>query len=191
MKIICIGRNYDAHAKELGNEVPNEPVVFIKPQTALLRDKKAFYYPAFSNNIHYEAELVYRICNNGRHVKRKFTKDYYQEVSIGIDFTARDIQAELKSKGFPWEKAKAFDHSAVVGDFVAVEDVQNEDGQIDFSLDKNGETVQQGNTGLMIHNIDDIIVHVSQFFMLNIGDFIFTGTPAGVGPYQNWRRICG
>lgn len=182
MKIICIGRNYVAHAKELGNEIAKEPVVFFKPQTALLKEGKAFYHPEFSKNIHYEGELVYRICNNGKHVKRKFTKDYYKEVTVGIDFTARDIQDEVKAKGLPWEKAKAFDHSAVVGDFVAIEDVTNSQGQIEYTLDKNGENIQTGNTELMLHNIDDIIVYVSQFFMLNIGDYIFTGTPAGVGP---------
>lgn len=182
MKIICIGRNYVAHAQELGNEVPTEPVVFFKPKTSLLLDGKAFYYPAFSNDIHYEGELVYKICNNGRHVKRKFTKDYYNEVSVGIDFTARDIQNEVKANGLPWEKAKAFDHSAVVGNFVPVADATNAAGEIEFTLDKNGQTIQTGNTNLMMHNIDDIIVYVSQFFMLNIGDYIFTGTPAGVGP---------
>lgn len=184
MKIICIGRNYVAHAKELGNEVPSEPVVFFKPKTALLLDKKAFFYPAFSNDIHYEGELVYKICNNGRHIKRKFAKDYYAEVTVGIDFTARDIQQTCKEKGLPWEKAKAFDHSAVVGKFVPIEEVQNKDGRIDFSLEKNGEPTQIGNTSLMLHNIDDIIVYVSQFFTLNIGDYIFTGTPAGVGPIK-------
>lgn len=182
MKIICIGRNYVAHANELGNEVPKEPVVFFKPQTALLKDNKAFYYPEFSKDIHYEGELVYRICNNGKHVKRKFTKDFYKEVTVGIDFTARDIQSQVKEKGLPWEKAKAFDQSAVVGKFISVESVTNNKGEIEYTLEKNGGNIQKGNTGLMLHNIDDIIVHVSQFFTLNIGDYIFTGTPAGVGP---------
>lgn len=182
MKIICIGRNYVAHAKELGNDVPTEPVVFFKPKTALLLDNKDFYYPEFSKDIHFEGELVYKICNNGRHVKRKFTKDYYKEVSIGIDFTARDIQQHCKENGLPWEKAKAFDQSAVVGSFISVEEATNANGQIEYTLDKNGEKVQQGNTELMMHNIDDIIVYVSKFFTLNIGDLIFTGTPAGVGP---------
>ncbi len=182
MKIICIGRNYVAHAKELGNEIPTEPVVFFKPQTALLKDGKDFFYPSFSKDIHYEGELVYRICNNGKHIKRKFTKDFYNEVTVGIDFTARDIQDEVKAKGLPWEKAKAFDGSAVVGNFVPIEEVQNADEQINFSLEKNGKTIQEGSTELMMYNIDDIIVYVSQFFTLNIGDYIFTGTPAGVGP---------
>ena len=182
MKIICIGRNYVAHAKELGNEVPPEPVVFFKPKTSLLLDDKDFYYPEFSKDIHYEGELVYKICNNGKHVKPKFTKDYYKEVSVGIDFTARDIQEQVKAKGLPWERAKAFDHSAVVGDFLPIEEVTNSEGQIEYTLDKNGERVQTGNTELMMFNIDDIIVHISKIFTLNIGDLIFTGTPAGVGP---------
>lgn len=184
MKIICIGRNYVAHAKELGNDIPASPVVFLKPQTALLKDNRDFYYPDFSKDIHYEGELVYKICSNGRHVKRKFTKDYYKEVTIGIDFTARDIQQDCKEKGLPWELGKAFDHSAVVGKFVPLEDVQNAEGEVNFSLDKNNETVQNGNTDLMMFDIDDIIVYVSQFFTLNIGDYIFTGTPAGVGPIK-------
>ncbi len=181
MKIICIGRNYVAHAQELGNDVPQEPVVFFKPQTALLKDKKDFYYPGFSEDIHYEGELVYRICNNGKHIKRKFTRDFYKEVTVGIDFTARDIQTQLKTKGLPWEKAKAFDQSAVVGNFVPIEQVADVEGHLKYTLDKNNETVQNGDTRFMMNNIDDIIVYVSQFFTLNIGDFIFTGTPAGVG----------
>jgi 2-keto-4-pentenoate hydratase/2-oxohepta-3-ene-1,7-dioic acid hydratase in catechol pathway len=184
MKIICIGRNYVAHAEELGNEVPKDPLVFFKPKTALLLDKKDFYYPQFSKDIHFEGELVYKICNNGRHIKPKFTKDYYKEVSIGIDFTARDIQQTCKEKGLPWEKAKAFDHSAVVGDFLPLESVTQADGSIQYTLEKNGTTTQNGNTNLMLHTIDDIIVHVSKFFTLNIGDLIFTGTPAGVGPIK-------
>ncbi len=182
MKVICIGRNYVKHIEELNNEVPTEPVVFMKPQTSLLKDNKDFYFPAFTKNIHYEAELVYRICNNGKHVKRKFTKDFYEEVTVGIDFTARDLQDLCKEKGLPWEKAKAFDHSAVIGKFVPLNSIENRDKEINFSLDKNDQTVQHGNSAHMMHSIDDIIVHVSQYYTLNIGDYIFTGTPAGVGP---------
>lgn len=181
MKIICIGRNYVAHAHELNNEVPSEPVIFMKPQTALLKDNRDFYYPAFSKDIHFEGELVYRICNNGKHIKPKFTKDYYNEVTIGIDFTARDIQDVQKSKGLPWELAKAFDHSAVIGNFVTLKEEQK-NASISFSLEKNDKEVQFGNTDLMLFSIDAIIVYVSKFFTLNIGDLIFTGTPAGVGP---------
>lgn len=181
MKIICIGRNYVAHAHELNNEVPSEPVIFMKPQTALLKDNRDFYYPAFSKDIHFEGELVYRICNNGKHIKPKFTKDYYNEVTIGIDFTARDIQDVQKSKGLPWELAKAFDHSAVIGNFVTLKEEQK-NASISFSLEKNDKEVQCGNTDLMLFSIDAIIVYVSKFFTLNIGDLIFTGTPAGVGP---------
>lgn len=179
MKIICIGRNYRAHAEELGNAVPEEPMVFMKPPTALLVNNKPFYYPGFSNNIHYELEVVLRICKNGRHVQREFARGYYDEIALGIDMTARDLQDQCKAKGHPWEIAKAFDHSAVMSPFFALE---SEPDEIHFHLEKNGETVQRGDTGQLIFSFDDLIVYVSKFFKLQVGDYIFTGTPAGVGP---------
>lgn len=184
MKIICIGRNYANHAKELNNEVPVEPVFFLKPETALLPKRNPFVYPSFSNDVHYETEIVVRINRLGKHIHEKFAPKYYNEIGIGIDFTARDVQAELKSKGLPWEKAKAFDGSAPVSTkFLPVshfDDIQN----IDFSLQVNGEIRQQGNTKDMLFGINQIIAYVSQFVTLKIGDLIFTGTPAGVGPVK-------
>ena len=180
MKIICIGRNYVEHIKELNNAIPDEPVIFIKPDNALLRNNAPFFIPEFSNDVHYEVELVVKICKIGKHIPLQFASDYYQEISLGIDFTARDVQSKLKEKGLPWEKAKGFDHSAVIGSFFPKEHFTLND--LNFSLLKNGEAVQQGNTQQMIHSIDQIISHVSEYFTLKIGDYIFTGTPAGVGP---------
>lgn len=181
MKIIAIGRNYTEHAKELNNPVPDKPVIFLKPDTAALKDNKDFYYPAFSSDIHHEIEITLRICKEGRHVNPKFASSYYEEIGLGIDFTARDIQTEHKTKGLPWELAKAFDHSAPISAFLpkaAIGDMRN----ISFALNKNGQTVQQGNTKDLLFSFEDIISFVSQYITLRKGDIIFTGTPAGVGP---------
>ncbi len=183
MKIICIGRNYAEHAKELNNPVPGKPVVFMKPASALLNGDKPFFYPDFSKDLHHEIEVVLKICKNGKAVQPGFARNYFREVTLGIDFTARDVQEELKKKGHPWEIAKAFDHSAVVGKMVALNSVEK-DGNIEFLLRKNGETAQHGNTRDVIFSFEQIIVHVSQYFKLQQGDLIFTGTPAGVGPVQ-------
>lgn len=179
MKIICVGRNYVDHAKELNNAVPTSPMLFLKPQTALLQDNKPFYYPNFSKNIHYELEIVLRICKTGRHIEPQFAAKYYDQVSLGIDFTARDLQDELKSKGHPWELSKAFDQSAVLADFQPITDFNRQN--IDFQLLKNGELVQDGHTRDMIFDFDTIVSYASKFFTLKQGDLIYTGTPAGVG----------
>ena len=181
MKIICIGRNYINHAKELNNPVPEKPVFFMKPDTALLLKHNPFFYPDFSNEIHYETELVVKINRNGKHIDEKFAHKYYNEIGIGIDFTARDLQAEAKKKGLPWEIAKAFDQSAPVGRFLPKEKFEDV-GNINFSLKINGELRQKGNSKNMIFSIDKIIAYVSQFITLRTGDLIFTGTPEGVGP---------
>lgn len=180
MKIFCIGRNYIEHAKELGNEVPDEPVIFMKPKSALLQSHTPFYYPEFSNELHYECELVLRVCKNGKYISERQASKYYNGITAGIDFTARDIQAELKKKGLPWEKAKAWDSSAVVGNW---KDITPEmlKKPIKFSLNKNDENVQTGITTDMIFTFDQIVSHISNYFSLNIGDLIYTGTPAGVG----------
>ncbi|MBL7728870.1 MAG: fumarylacetoacetate hydrolase family protein [Dinghuibacter sp.] len=180
MKIFCVGRNYVAHAKELGNDVPEEPVIFIKPKTALCLPDKPYFYPEFTNELHYECEIVLRICKNGRYINERHSSQYYNQVTAGIDFTARDIQQQLKQQGLPWEKAKGFDQSALVGKWFGVEEVSPKKG-IAFSLKKNGETVQTGNTNDMLFSIDRIIADISNYFTLNIGDMIFTGTPEGVG----------
>jgi 2-keto-4-pentenoate hydratase/2-oxohepta-3-ene-1,7-dioic acid hydratase in catechol pathway len=180
MKIFCVGRNYAAHAKELGNAVPDEPVIFMKPKSALLQSHTPFYYPEFTNELHYEAEIVLRICKNGRYIPEKHAPKYYNAITLGIDFTARDLQDELKKKGLPWEKAKAWDNSAVVGKWVDIQpDLKRND--IRFRLSKNKEVVQQGHTADMIFSFDQIVSHISNYFSLNIGDLVFTGTPAGVG----------
>lgn len=181
MKIIAIGRNYIDHAKELNNPVPTSPVIFMKPDTALLKDNKDFYYPDFSTDIHYECELVFRICNEGKHVSPKFAHKYYDAIGLGIDFTARDIQSKHKEKGLPWELAKAFDHSAVISPLIAKEEFENLH-DIEFSLQKNQQIVQQGSTKDMIFSIDELIVYISKFITLRKGDLIYTGTPVGVGP---------
>lgn len=180
MKIFCVGRNYADHAKELGNAIPEEPVIFMKPKTALWQSNTPFYYPEFSNELHYEIELVLRISKNGKYIPEDQAENYYDAISIGIDFTARDIQAELKKKGLPWEKAKAWDNSAVVADWLPLTDnlLSN---PIHFSLLKNKETVQVGNSTDMIFSFNKIVSHISTYFSLNIGDMIYTGTPAGVG----------
>ncbi|MGN0003767.1 MAG: fumarylacetoacetate hydrolase family protein [Sphingobacterium composti] len=181
MKIIAIGRNYIDHAKELNNPVPESPVIFMKPDTAVLKDNKDFYYPEFSSDVHYECEVVYRICNEGKHVAKKFAHKYYDAIGLGIDFTARDIQSKHKEKGLPWELAKAFDHSAVISNLIPKEEFENL-SDINFSLKKNEEIVQVGNTKDMIFDIDTLIVYISKFITLRKGDLIYTGTPAGVGP---------
>jgi 2-keto-4-pentenoate hydratase/2-oxohepta-3-ene-1,7-dioic acid hydratase in catechol pathway len=183
MKIICIGRNYVAHIKELNNAVPTSPVFFLKPDTALVIRNRPFYYPSFSNNIHYEAELVLKICKVGKNIQKKFASTYYDEIGIGLDMTARDLQDAAKDKGLPWAVAKGFDQSAPVSKFLPkarFNDLKN----IGFHLDLNGITVQQGNSGLMIYDFEDIISHISTFMTLRTGDYIFTGTPAGVGPVK-------
>ena len=180
MKIFCIGRNYAAHAKELGHEVPEEPVVFMKPKSALLQPHTPFYYPEFTNELHYECELVLRISKNGKYIQEKFASKYYDAVTTGIDFTARDIQNELKAKGLPWEKAKSWDNSAAIGKWIPFGSIKNKK-DINFCLYKNKELVQQGNSNLMIHDFDSIVAYISNYFSVNIGDLVFTGTPAGVG----------
>ena len=180
MKIICIGRNYADHISELQNERPADPVIFLKPDSAVLPSNNPFYIPEFSQDIHHEVELLVKINRLGKHIAPRFAHKYYNEIGLGIDFTARDLQNKLKEKGLPWEKAKAFDGSAVIGSFFSKEnftDINN----INFSLLKNNEVVQQGNTSLMLWKIDELIAYVSTFFTLKIGDIIFTGTPAGVG----------
>lgn len=182
MKILCIGRNYAAHAAELGNAVPDEPVVFCKPDSALLGRNLPFVIPSFTSDVHHEIELVLRIGKVGKHIEPRFAHKYIDAVTVGIDFTARDLQGELKSQGLPWEKAKGFDGSAVVGRFIPVENVDL--SNLSFSLSKNGQTVQQGNSKNMLHGFDALIAHVSRYFTLKTGDLLFTGTPAGVGPVQ-------
>lgn len=183
MKIIAIGRNYINHAKEMKSEVPKEPVFFMKPETALLTKNQPFYYPEFTKNLHYEVELVIKINRVGKHIPRQFAHRYYNEIAIGIDFTARDVQANAKEKGLPWEKAKAFDHSAPISKFYDKSDYKSVN-DLEFSLKKNDEIVQQGNTSEMIFPVDQLIAYISQFVTLKIGDLIFTGTPEGVGPVE-------
>lgn len=191
MKIICIGRNYAAHASELGNDVPEEPVFFLKPDSSLLRNNDPFYIPDWTNEVHHEIELVIRINRIGKNIEKRFAHRYYQEVGLGIDFTARDIQNDLKSKGLPWEKAKAFDRAAVIGStFIPVQEFTGT-GNIEFRLDINGKTRQSGNSGLMIFGFDAIIAHVSKYITLKIGDLIYTGTPAGVGPVKTGDHLEG
>lgn len=193
MKILCIGRNYSEHAKELKNEVPDAPVVFLKPATALLKDDKPFYYPSWTKEVHYETELVLKITKQGKYINERFAHKYFEEATIGIDFTARDLQAYQKAKGLPWEIAKAFDNSAVAGKFTSV--LKRNDGAaislkdalqqgLQFSMKLNGATVQQGNTNDMLFTPAKLIAYVSQFFTLQVGDLLYTGTPAGVGPVK-------
>lgn len=182
MKIICIGRNYADHAKELNNPIPKEPVVFLKPDSALLPKRNPLYIPSFTNDLHFEVELVIKINRLGKNIEEKFAHKYYSEVGIGIDFTARDIQKECKEKGLPWEKAKAFDGSAPISEeFLSLKELPK---NIEFSLTQNGKQVQCGHTDDMLFNFDKLISYVSSLFTLKIGDLIFTGTPAGVGPVQ-------
>lgn len=180
MKIICIGRNYIDHAKELNNPVPKEPVFFIKPDTALLPKRNPFVYPSFTKDLHYEVEIVLRINKIGKHIEEKFAHKYYNEIGVGVDFTARDVQQQSKEKGLPWEKAKAFDFSAPTSDFVPIKNFKDIN-QLNFELTVNDELKQKGNTKDMLFNFNQIVAYVSQFVTLKIGDYIYTGTPAGVG----------
>lgn len=180
MKIICIGRNYVDHTKELNNAVPTEPVFFLKPDTALIKNNEPFYIPSFSNNVHHEVEIVLQVCKMGKHIEEKFANKYYDKITVGIDFTARDMQEQCKEKGLPWEKAKAFDGSAPIGEMLAVTEIKNSNS-IPFHLKVNGELRQQGNTENMLFSFDKIIAYISQFVTLKTGDLIYTGTPAGVG----------
>lgn len=190
MKILCIGRNYEEHAKELKNPLSSEPVVFMKPDSSLLRNNDPFYLPDFAQSFHHEVELVFKINRLGKNIEERFAHRYYSEVALGIDFTARDLQDDLRSKGLPWEKCKAFDGSAVLSQFVPISkysDIKN----LQFKLLVNGETRQTGNSDAMIFNIDQIIAHLSKFFTLKIGDLIYTGTPAGVGEVKLGDRLQG
>jgi 2-keto-4-pentenoate hydratase/2-oxohepta-3-ene-1,7-dioic acid hydratase in catechol pathway len=190
LKIICIGRNYTDHIAELDNERPEHPIIFMKPDTAILLKNQPFFIPDFSNDVHHEVEILVKISRVGKHIDRKFAHKYYDEIGLGIDFTARDLQQELKSKGLPWEKAKSFDGAAVVGNFISKETFNNID-EIGFSLKKNEEVVQKGNTSLMLWKIDALIEYVSKYFTVKIGDIIFTGTPSGVGKVNPNDRLTG
>ena len=183
MKIICIGRNYAMHAKELNNPIPDEPVVFMKPDSAILQTDKPFFIPDFTTNVHHELEVVVKINKVGKHIQKKFAHKYYGAITVGIDFTARDLQSKLKEKGLPWQKAKAFDGSAPIGKFISTKSISDVDS-INFHLAKNGEIVQQGNTSDMLFSIDTLIEQVSKYFTLKIGDLIYTGTPAGVAKVE-------
>lgn len=188
MKIICIGRNYIEHAKEMGKSITKDPIFFLKPDSSLIAKKQPFFLPDFSDDIHYEVELVYKIKKVGKSIDPVFSKDYYDKVGLGIDFTARDLQAKCKSNGHPWEIAKSFDQSALVGeDFFDVNSLK----ELNFSLSKNGETVQKSNANEMVFSIDQIISYVSKFITLKIGDLIFTGTPAGVGSVRIGDKLEG
>jgi len=180
MKVICIGRNYTEHIEELANEKPTEPVVFLKPDTAILLKKQPFFIPDFSDDVHHEVEILVKIDRIGKYIDSKFSHKYYSQIGLGIDFTARDLQAKLKEKGLPWEKAKSFDGAAVVGNWVDKNKFESMDA-LNFHLEKNGVKVQVGNTANMLWKIDELIAYVSQYFTLKIGDIIFTGTPSGVG----------
>jgi len=190
MKLICIGRNYTDHIKELENEKPTDPVVFLKPDTAILLKKQPFFIPDFSDDVHHEVEVLVKINKVGKHIDKKFAHKYFDEIGLGVDFTARDLQAQLKAKGLPWEKAKAFDGAAVIGNWLPKTKFQNINN-INFSLKKNDELVQTGNTELMLWKIDELIEYVSKYFTLKIGDIIFTGTPAGVGKVFAEDRLIG
>ena len=191
MKIICVGRNYVAHAAELGNEVPDSPMLFMKPHTALLLNNKPLYYPNFTNDLNYEAELVLKICKNGRHIHPEFADTYYDQIGFGIDFTARDLQQKCKEKGHPWEIAKAFDNSAAISEkFIDITDLPDLKS-IKFEMTLNGKVVQTGDSSLMIYSFNDIICYASKFFRLQLGDYIFTGTPSGVGPVKRGDLLIG
>ncbi|ARS37835.1 fumarylacetoacetate hydrolase family protein [Pontibacter actiniarum] len=190
MKILAIGRNYAEHIAELKNEVPDEPVIFFKPDTAVLRNNEPFYYPEYSNDVHYEVELLLRIGREGKNIEKKFAHKYYDAIGLGIDFTARDLQAKAKAKGLPWTLAKGFNGSAPVSEFLPLADfpdLQN----IGFRLEVNGETKQRGNSGMMLYDFDDIIAYISKFITLKKGDIIYTGTPEGVGPVKIGDRLEG
>lgn len=188
MKVIAIGRNYAAHAEELNNPLPTSPVIFMKPDTAVLKDNKPFYHPEFSNDIHYELEVVLKVCKEGKHIAEKFAANYFEEIGLGIDFTARDLQSIQKEKGLPWEIAKSFDNSAVISHFIpkgSAEELKN----LQFELKINGETRQQGNTKNILFSFEKIIAYVSQFITLKKGDLIFTGTPEGVGKIHQGDKL--
>lgn len=189
MKIFCIGRNYSDHAKELNNPVPQDPVVFMKPVTALLQNNKAFYYPNFTKDLHHEIELVYKIGKKGRSIPEDRALNYLSEITVGIDFTARDLQKKCKEKGLPWEIAKAFDHSAVVGKWIPIQELDLDN--LKFHLSKNEQTIQKGISNEMIFPIQKIISYLSQFFTLSLGDLIYSGTPSGVGPVQIGDQLKG
>ena len=190
MKILAIGQNYAEHNKELNSKNPTEPVVFMKPDTALLKNNKPFFIPDFTDELHYETELIVKINRLGKNIAAKYAHRYYSEIGLGVDFTARDLQRKLKAEGKPWEVCKAFDNSAVIGDFLPVEQLGNVQ-DIRFSLNLNGKTVQQGHSADMIFAIDDLIAYVSRFFTLKIGDILFTGTPVGVGKVAVGDRLEG
>ena len=190
MKILAIGQNYTEHNKELNSKHPTEPVVFMKPDSALLKSNKPFYLPDFSEELHYETELIIKINRLGKNIAPQFAQRYFTEIGLGVDFTARDLQRKLKANGHPWEVAKAFDNSAVIGGFIPAEEL-GDIHQIEFRLDLNGVTVQQGNSKDMIFPIEELIAHVSKYFTLKIGDILFTGTPAGVGPVKVGDRLEG
>lgn len=190
MKIFCIGRNYAAHAEELHNDVPKEPIVFMKPKNALLLNNSPFYYPDFTVDLHYECELVLRVCKNGKLIRDQYASRYFDHIGVGIDFTARDLQTKLKEGGLPWEKAKSFDHSAVLGKMVPLAEIKNL-AEIDFMLKKNDEVVQQGNSRDMIFGFEQLFTYLTRYFTVNIGDLIYTGTPAGVGRTQIGDRLEG
>lgn len=190
MKIIAVGRNYAAHARELNNPIPGKPVIFLKPDTSVLKDNKPFYIPEFSSNIHYEVEVVLKICKEGKHIAEKFAPNYYEELGLGIDFTARDLQDEHKAKGLPWELAKAFDHSAAISNFIpktSLTDIYN----LDFELQINGHLRQQGNTANLLFSFEHIISFVSRYITLKKGDLIYTGTPEGVGQVKQGDKLEG
>lgn len=189
MKIICIGQNYKGHIEEMGSKIPEKPVFFLKPDSALQRDSRVFFIPDFSNEIDYEVEIVLKISKVGKGIQPQFAHRYYTALSVGIDFTARDIQRKCKEEGLPWEISKAFDSSARLGEWVPIEKFENPQENVSFWLKKNGELVQTGKTADMIFNFDQIVSYVSQFMMLKIGDLIYTGTPAGVGSVKSGDRI--
>tara|TARA_B100001123_G_C15010735_1_gene907439 strand:- start:115 stop:732 length:618 start_codon:yes stop_codon:yes gene_type:complete len=192
MKIICIGRNYALHAKELGNELPAEPLFFLKPDSAILTRKHAFYMPEWTDDVQHEVELVIKIRKLGKGIQKKFAPRYYSMVGLGIDFTARDVQSDLKEKGHPWEKSKCFDGSAVVShEFISLRDLGGDIQNLNFELKKNGEVIQSGNSADMIFSVDDLIVYLSKFMTLKTGDLIFTGTPAGVGQVKKGDLLTG
>lgn len=183
MKIVCVGRNYTAHIQELDNQRPDEPILFLKPDSAILLNKNPFFIPDFTDDVHFEVEILVKINKTGKHIDQKFAHKYYDQIGLGIDFTARDLQKKLKEKGLPWEKAKSFDGSAVIGNFLPKSSFESVDA-INFTLEKNGKEVQNGNTSLMLWKIDALIEYISKYFTLKIGDVIFTGTPAGVGKVE-------
>ncbi len=189
MKIICIGRNYVDHIKELNNEKPDSPVIFMKPDTAILRENAPFYYPSFTKEIHYEVELLVKIKKEGKSIEKEFANKYYDEIGLGVDLTARDLQSKYKEKGLPWDLAKGFNGSAPVSEFI--DKTKFDLSNLNFKLQKNGENVQEGNSSLMLYSIDEIISYISKFVTLKTGDIIFTGTPKGVGPIKIGDRLTG